>query len=162
MDAQFVTVVAEAAKLYSESAGASVEDFMNPPMRTLDDLKKQVDRQNDGFTAFRAKRESLFGALSAMLKPIEVVGEIAVGPASEVFPPSQNIFAAVMYLINAANNVSDAYDTILELFVQTKVGCSPPHAAYALVGERVTTSCRCWAEQCWMSLCSGYLGYTLV
>lgn len=122
MDAQFVAVIADAAKMYSESSGQSVGDFMKPPMRNLNDLKKQIDRQNEGFTAFRAKREGLFSALSAMLAPIETVGEIVVGPASEVFPPSQNIFSAVMYLINAANDVSDAYDTILELFVQLKVG----------------------------------------
>lgn len=127
MDAQFVAVIADAAKLYKESSGSSAIDaFMTPPMRSLDDLKQQVDRQNDGFTAFRKKREGLFGVLSTMLMPIELVGDIVAGSASDVFPPSQNIFAAVMFLINAAHNVSEAYDSILALFEQLKVGFSSP------------------------------------
>lgn len=127
MDVQFAAVVADAAKLYRESSGEAAEDFMTPPMRSLDDLKTQLNRQNEGFSAFRDKRDNIFSTLSAMLTPVQVVGELVVGPASEAFPPAQNIFSAVMYLINAANNVSAAYDTIVELFVQLKVSYSSEH-----------------------------------
>lgn len=42
------------------------------------------------------------------------------GAASEVFAPSQNIFAAVMYLVNSARDVSACYDNIEELFEKLK------------------------------------------
>jgi hypothetical protein len=58
--------------------------------------------------------------MSVALVPLETVGESLAGAASEVFAPSQNIFAAVMYLVNAARDVSSCYDTILELFEKLK------------------------------------------
>ena len=122
MDAQFAAVVAEAAKRYRKASGQSVEDFMTPPMRSLDDLKAQLDQQNEGFTTFRAKRDNIFSTLSAMLKPVEIVGDVIAGAASETFPPAQSIYSAVMYLVGAANNVSAAYDTIMELFTELEVG----------------------------------------
>jgi hypothetical protein len=124
MDDQFAAVVAEAAKRYKKASGQKVEDFMTPPMRSLDDLKAQLDRQNEGFTTFRAKRDNIYSTLSAMLTPVVIVGDVIVGAASETFPPAQSIYSAVMYLIGAANNVSAAYDTILELFSQLEVGLS--------------------------------------
>ena len=121
VEAAFQAVLSDAAKLYRETSGQKIDDFMDPPMRGIDDLKHQLDTQNDRFSAFRAKRESLFGALSAMLKPVEIVGEVVSGAAGEVFPPTQTIFTAVMFLVNAANDVSSTYDSILELFEQLKV-----------------------------------------
>ena len=120
-EAEFQAVLEDAAKLYKETSGQTIDEFMNPPMRGIDDLKHHLDAHNDRFSSFRAKRDSLFGALSAMLKPVETLGEVVSGPASEVFPPTQSIFSAVMYLVNAAHDVSSTYDSILELFEQLKV-----------------------------------------
>lgn len=120
LEAEFQAVLSDASKLYKETSGPKIHDFMNPPMRTVDDLKHQLDVHNQRFTTFRSKRESLFGALSAMLKPVEIVGEVVSGVAGEVFPPTQTIFSAVMFLVNAANDVSSTYDSIVELFSQLR------------------------------------------
>ncbi len=52
--------------------------------------------------------------------PIELVGNLAAGAASAVFPPSSMIFGSVMYLINAAQGVSDSLDAIADLLVTLK------------------------------------------
>jgi len=62
----------------------------------------------------------LFTVLSAAVKPIELVGNLAAGAASAVFPPSSLCFGAAMYLINAARGVSATLDAIAELFGMLK------------------------------------------
>lgn len=58
---------------------------------------------------------TLFTVLSAAVKPIELVGNLAAGAASAVFPPSSMCFGAAMYLINAAHGVSSSLDAISDL-----------------------------------------------
>ena len=81
----------------------------------------QLDIQNGRFSKFRDRRHGLVSAISAALRPIELVGELVSGVAQETFQPSQNIYCAVMYLVNAAHDVSSTYDAIVELFDQLKV-----------------------------------------
>ncbi len=119
--AEFQAVLAESAKRYKDTSGQNISDFINPTLCSIDELKRQLDAHNDGFSAFRKKRESLFGTLSAMLKPVEMVGEIVSGAASDAFPAASSIFSAVMFLVNAADDVSSKYDSIVELFEQLKV-----------------------------------------
>lgn len=125
MDAQFAAIVADAAKQYKLSTnskkGVLFDDFtLNPPLKTVDQLIAIVDKQNEQFSNFREKRHGLFKTLTLAMKPIEIVGEAACGPASEVFAPSAHVLAAVMYMIRAAENVSKMYDSIEELFGQLK------------------------------------------
>lgn len=115
---QFGSVLAAAQARYAESTGLDLKDFMQPPLRTVEDLLTVVNKQNERFGNFREKRKSLFEAMSMACKPLEVVGDALAGAASEVFPPSQNIFAAIVYLIGAAKDVSQVYDSIEELFEQ--------------------------------------------
>jgi hypothetical protein len=126
---EFSAVLTEAAKRYKDSSGESLEDFMTPPMRSLDDLKTQLARQNEHFSSFREKRDTIFSTLSLVLKPVESLGDVILGTAANVYPPTQSIFAAVTLLVGAANNVSSAYDSIVGLFNQLKVcGLIPcPH-----------------------------------
>ncbi len=112
MDAQFAAIAADAAK----------DGF--PSLKTVGDLIKQVELQNAQFEAFRAKRQAVFGAMAAAMRPVEVIGEIVAGVAEEGFPPAQNVFAAVVYLIKAAKDTSAMYDGIIELFEQLQV-CGP-------------------------------------
>lgn len=121
VETEFQAVLADAAKLYKKSSGKNIGDFMAPPMSSIDDLKKQLDDHNDSFSAFRSKRKTLFDTLTAMLQPVEVLGEIVASAAGEVFPASQNVYSAVLFLINAAHDVSSMYDSILELFDELKV-----------------------------------------
>lgn len=126
METQFAAIVADAAKQYADSSGNSLDSFDKPHMKTVDDLVKQINTQNEQFDNFRAKRHNVFRAMGMALKPVELVGEMASGPAAEAFPPAQNIFAAVLYLVGAAHNVSSMYDTIEELFDQIKVCFTVP------------------------------------
>lgn len=123
IEARFAAVLEDAAQRFSEasSSAESLDDFTNPPMKTVADLQRILDRQNDRFANFRAKRQNIFHAVDATLAPIQVIGEMVAGAASEVFGPAQGIYSAVAYLINAAHDVSAIYDSILELFEQLKV-----------------------------------------
>ncbi|CCF38622.1 NACHT and TPR domain-containing protein [Colletotrichum higginsianum] len=115
---QFAAILADAQKQYASSTGLDLKDYMNPPMRTTEDLLNVINRQNEQFQSFREKRQTLFQVLSTACKPLEVVGEALAGASEEIFPPGQTIFAAVMYLINAAKDVSACYDSIIDLFDQ--------------------------------------------
>lgn len=123
METQFAAILADAAKLYKDSSdnGSTLAEFLTPPMKSISDLKLQLTAQNDQFSHFRAKRQNIFDAIAVTLRPIELIGDIVAEGASDAFPPAQGIFAAVMYLINAAHDVSSMYDSILELFDQLKV-----------------------------------------
>lgn len=136
MEKQFAVILADAAKLFADTTNESLDAFMKPPMRTVDDLTHQLDLQNERFSEFRAKRHAIFGAIATVFKPVEMVGDIISGAAAEVFAPSQNIYSAVMYLINAANDVSSVYDSIIELFEQLKV--SPPKNPVPLTTQTYT------------------------
>ncbi|KAK1986079.1 NACHT and TPR domain-containing protein [Colletotrichum cereale] len=115
---QFAAILADAQKQYASSAGLDLKDYMNPPMRSTEDLLNVINRQNEQFQSFREKRHTLFQVLSTACKPLEVVGEALAGASEDIFPPGQTIFAAVMYLINAAKDVSACYDSIIDLFDQ--------------------------------------------
>lgn len=118
VEGQFAAILADAARIYKEKSGASLDDFTEPSMASVDDLQRQLNLYNSGFSAFRAKRKAIFVAASAALRPVELVGEIAAGAASHAFAPSQTIYAAALFLINAGHNVSATYDSIVELFDQ--------------------------------------------
>ncbi|EQK98368.1 NACHT and TPR domain protein [Ophiocordyceps sinensis CO18] len=120
VERRFAEILTDAAKLYKDKSSEALDDFMTPPMKSVDDLKKQLSIQNDGFSAFRAKRQAVFDAVATALRPVELVGEIAAGAASTAYPPAQSIYAATLFLINAAHNVSATYDSVIELFDQLK------------------------------------------
>ena len=120
-EAQFAQILDDASKLYSDSSKRTLKDFLNPPISNVKDLISQVDKQNEQFSKFREKRQSIFSALAACLDPVETIGQIVSGAAAETFAPAEGIFGAVTYLISAARDVSSAYDTIVELFELLKV-----------------------------------------
>ncbi|KAL6876866.1 hypothetical protein J3F83DRAFT_424573 [Trichoderma novae-zelandiae] len=124
MKTQFAAVLADAARLFKDASdqGPTLDEFLTPPVKSISDLMAQLTAQNDQFSHFREKRKSIFDAVAVTLRPIELVGDIVAEGVSEAFAPAQGIFAAVMYLINAAHDVSSMYDSILELFDQLKVG----------------------------------------
>ncbi|ATY64863.1 NACHT and TPR domain [Cordyceps militaris] len=146
MDARFVAIATDAAKRYSESSKTNIQldDYLTPKIKTVDELIKQVELQNAQFAEFRAKRHAVFGAMAAAMKPIEVIGEIVAGAAEEVFPPAQNIFSAVVYLIKAAKDTSAMYDGIIELFEQlqdftSRLNIYIQHKLSASLKEKLTS-----------------------
>lgn len=108
----------EARKRYAEISGKELKELPMP--KSTADLLHGVEKQNKDYKHFREKSGTLFTVLSAAVKPIELVGNLAAGAASAVFPPSSMCFGAVMYLINAARGVSASLDAIAELLGMLK------------------------------------------
>ncbi|KAM5341827.1 hypothetical protein ACJ41O_014858 [Fusarium nematophilum] len=121
-ESQFNQILSDASKAHSSSSKDKdkLADFLDPPLRSVQDLMDQIDRQNDQFEAFRGRRQTVFSAMAAALAPVEVIGGIVAGAAQEMFSPAEGIYGAVAYLINAARDVSQAYDSIVELFEHLK------------------------------------------
>jgi hypothetical protein len=120
-EARFADILADASNAYREASGQSLDEFMDPPLRSVGDLTAQLDKRNLGFSQYRNKRRTLIDIVSAVMTPVELVASMAAGAASEAFSPAEGIFSAVLWLIGVANNVSSSYDRIIELFRQLKV-----------------------------------------
>lgn len=108
----------EASKRYAEKSGKRLEDLPKP--RSTDELMQQVEQENNRYEDFRANKGMLFKVLAAAMKPVELVGNLASGAASAVFPASGTVFGAAMYLINAAKGVSESLDAIAGLMEHLK------------------------------------------
>ena len=121
VEARFAAILRDAAARYADTSGDSLTDFTKTPVHSVADLTQQLNAQNESFSKFRARRHALIGAVSAVLKPVELLGEIVSGAAGDVFSPSESIYGAVMLLVNAAHDVSAQYDAIIELFDELKV-----------------------------------------
>lgn len=121
LEKRFESLVEDAYQAYLKSAEPSQKDFNNPPISSANALLRLVRDQNENFQNFRNRERKLIDVVGSLLKPIEVIGGIVAGGAEDVFPPSQHIFSAVMYLVGAAGDVSDMYDAILNLFVRLQV-----------------------------------------
>lgn len=88
VERRFADILADASKLYRDKSSESLDDFMTPPIKSVEDLKKQLTIQNECFSAFRAKRQSICDAVTVALRPVELVGGIAAGATSTAYPPS--------------------------------------------------------------------------
>ncbi|KFA45741.1 hypothetical protein S40293_09455 [Stachybotrys chartarum IBT 40293] len=119
-EARFAAILADAGRVFRDSSGDNLDYFMNPTITSLDDLKTQLDIENWRFSDYRNRHRKIIDAVAAVVQPVELMGDIVAGAASEVFAPTQSIFSAVLFLVNAANNVSASYDRILDLFDQLK------------------------------------------
>ncbi|KAI9812372.1 MAG: hypothetical protein M1826_002839 [Phylliscum demangeonii] len=106
----------DAVRQYDETTGINPHDACFPKPQSAEDLLNLLDQKQSKFSEFRSKKAKLFKVLSGTLKPIQLLGNVASGGASTVFPPSSAIFGAVTYLIDAASGVSAAYDAIISLF----------------------------------------------
>lgn len=116
---QFQNILDKAKKEYRLSEeDADLDRFTSPPIKTVKDLILVIGARNLDFEKFRSRNKKMYDVLRSTLTPIEKVGEVISGAAEEVFAPSQHIFSAVMYLVNAARGVSEAYDTIEGLMEQ--------------------------------------------
>jgi hypothetical protein len=117
---QFSVIWATAKRQYKAATGEDLDDPKFPHPSSTDDLLTSLSRQNDEFKHFRDKKAILYTVLNDACKPIELVGNLAAGGASMVFPPSTLCFGAIMYLIDAAHGVSASYDAIADLLVTLK------------------------------------------
>ena len=116
---QFQSILDSTKKKYHlSSAEADLDSFNVPPMHNVSDLLNVIGLKNQKFNEFRSRNHRIYDALRRTLTPIEVLGGIIAGVAEDVFAPSQHIFSAVMYLVNASRGVSEAYNSIEGLMEQ--------------------------------------------
>lgn len=121
LEQRFSSLVEEAHKKYLASADENQKDFLSTPITSTNGLLRLIRDQNEQFSNFRNRERRLLDVVGNLIKPVEIIGGIASGAAEEAFPPAQSIFTAVMFLVNAANDVSEIYDAIIDLFTRLQV-----------------------------------------
>ncbi|SPO05535.1 uncharacterized protein DNG_08222 [Cephalotrichum gorgonifer] len=113
---RFASLVEDAQKEYLATAEEGQKDFLSPQITSANALLRLLRDQNERFVNFRSRERRLIDVVGSLLKPIEIIGSAVAGAAEEAFPPAQGIFSAIMYLVGAANDVSQMYDAIIDLF----------------------------------------------
>lgn len=118
---QVALIWSAAVDRYEQITNRKLDDPALEHLSTVEGLLSVIDSENKQFSDFREKRRGIFTALEYALRPIELVGGIAAGAASMLYPPSTLIFASVMYLMDAAKGVSAKFNAIMELMGTLKV-----------------------------------------
>lgn len=118
---QVALIWSAAIDRYEQITNRKLDDPALERLSTVEGLLSVIDSENKQFSDFREKRRGIFTALEYALRPIELVGGIAAGATSMLYPPSTLIFASVMYLIDAAKGVSAKFNAIMELMGTLKV-----------------------------------------
>ena len=108
----------EALDKYIESTGRTLpEQALLGQLKSPEDLEKQLEMDCDRFTSFRAKHGKLTRRLKKAIKPFTVLSSVASSAISlSPFAPASTIFGAVVFVVQAADGVSEAYDWIDQLF----------------------------------------------
>lgn len=118
---QFLIIFSKAKKIYTEVTGQDMDATAFSCPSCAKDLQASLELRNNQFDEFRAKKAKIFKELSGICHPIELLNNLTAGGAAMVFPPSSLCFGAIMYLIDAARNVSTYYDAIVGLLGMLKV-----------------------------------------
>jgi hypothetical protein len=108
----------EALDKYIESTSRTPsEQALLGQLKSPDDLEKQLQTERNKFDNFRAKHGKLTGRLKKAIKPFTVLSSVASSAISlSPFAPASTIFGAVVFVVQAADGVSEAYDWIDQLF----------------------------------------------
>jgi hypothetical protein len=69
---------------YEEVTKKKLDDPSIARLTTVDELTKAIDAKNQDFSAYRQKRHGVFRALSLAMRPVELIGDLAAGGASNV------------------------------------------------------------------------------
>lgn len=108
----------QALDKYIDSTGRTErEQALLKQLKTPDDLETELAKERDRFETFRAKHGRLTGRLKKAVRPLTVLSGIASSAISlSPFAPASTIFGAVVFVVKAADGVSEAYDWIDQLF----------------------------------------------
>lgn len=118
---QVASLWSEAIKQYETITKKKLEDPALQRLTTVNALLETVELENNNFSEFRDKGQRIRNVVKYAMTPIELVGNVASGGATEVFPPSAYIFGGVKLLIGAAKGVSEKYDAIIDTMSALKV-----------------------------------------
>ena len=80
------SIWAEAYKSCLASVGDKhkLDDPRFPPPASAAELLNGINKQDGKFTEFRDKRKEIWNALNWSMRPLELLGNVAAGPASTV------------------------------------------------------------------------------
>lgn len=104
----YKTAIGKSEKITGKSLDAP--DIRN--LKTVEDLKAQIEHQHHKYYEFRKRDQTFFNVQEGAMMPVELFDSLASGAASMAFPPSSLVFGAVTHLINAAKGVTASYDAI--------------------------------------------------
>lgn len=108
----------QAWEQYIDDTGRSErEQDLIKQLKSPEDLESQLKINKREFTDFRSKHGKLTERLKKVVKPFTVLSSVASSAISlSPFAPASAIFGAVVFVVKAADGVSEAYDWIDELF----------------------------------------------
>jgi len=86
-------------------------------LESVQDLEAHLEKHREKFAGFRKKHGKLTGRLKKALRPVTVLSNVASSAIGlSPFAPASTIFGAVLFVVQAASEVSDVYDWIDQLF----------------------------------------------
>ncbi|KAF5857293.1 hypothetical protein ETB97_005977 [Aspergillus alliaceus] len=109
---------AKAVDKYIESTGRTVlEQTLLMRLKSLEELQKRLEQDRDKFTGFRAKYAKFTERAKMVIRPFTALSTVTSSAlALSSFAPAPTIFGAVLFVVQAADGVSEAYDWIDQLF----------------------------------------------
>ena len=118
---QFGNIWALSFARYKESTGRDLTKLSVAPelhsLHSYEDLEKTIEQSYGNFKGFRDKHKTFHGCLKRAMMPVQLFGALTQSALSLTpFAPASVVFGAAMYLVDAANGVSHAYDAIEKLF----------------------------------------------
>ncbi|KFX91628.1 hypothetical protein O988_07654 [Pseudogymnoascus sp. VKM F-3808] len=106
----------DACSDYAKETGLTITDEEFPKVHGPEDLSRQLEAEKGNFEDFRMKRRPLLRAMQTVLAPFEAWGDLISGAAAAAFPPASSIMGAMLLLVRGARKVSEAFDSITDLF----------------------------------------------
>jgi hypothetical protein len=86
-------------------------------IKTSDDLEDYLNKTEQSFKLFREKRAKLSRRLKACMKPfLALSGMVSAAVSASPFAPASAVLGAVCFILKAAEDVSEVYDWIEQLF----------------------------------------------
>ena len=115
---EFIDLWESAIDKYIESTNRTPsEQTVLNQLKSPEDLEKQLEIDRSKFSSFRGKHGKLTRRLKIAVKPFVVLSNVASSAVSlSPFAPASTIFGAILFVVKAADGVSEAYDWIDQLF----------------------------------------------
>ncbi|EWC44970.1 hypothetical protein DRE_01029 [Drechslerella stenobrocha 248] len=117
-DARFSAIWNAALARYQQAVGRKFEPIPTP--KDLAALEREINNRKLEFETYRNINKRLWGSISAIIGPVEVMGGVVAEGTSMVFPASPVIMGALSILLRGAKGVSNTYDYIEQLFDDMK------------------------------------------
>lgn len=104
-------------KHIDSTSRTQAEQDLLKAIKSPEDLEKRLQRNKEKFTSFRSKHGKLSRGVQKVLRPFTTLSTVASSALSLTpFAPASVVFGAVVFIIEAADGVSEAYDWMESFF----------------------------------------------